>query len=456
MDIMSAEDLKKMNEEINKEMPLSGEEQGSLETPQSQPVTAAQEAPQDPRTRAKKKKGLGKVRVFILGMAAGFMLLLIAGQLLYPIRTGAVQTGTGQGSGPQSAVGSGTISKLKLLEQCIYDYYYEPEDVTPEKLETGMYKGLMSSLGDPYTEYYTQEEYKSLMEETTGVYKGIGAYIGLDNDTNAPVFTSIMPGTPAEKAGLKAGDIICAVNGKDTLTMETAEVASLVKGEEGTDVEIKVMRDGQYVTVTATRATINVPTVTSKMLPDNIGYIQINEFDDVTPAQFEENLAQMKKEGMTSLILDLRNNPGGTVTAVTQIASGILPEGLVFYMEDKEGRKDEYKCPGADFEYPVAVLVNEYSASAAEILAGAIQDAGIGKLIGTQTYGKGIVQNLYPLDDGSALKITIADYYTRGGRNIHKVGIEPDYIVELDTEKYEKDETDTQLEKAKEVLLNAE
>ncbi len=403
-----------MNEEINKEMPLSGEEQGSLETPQSQPVTAAQEAPQDPRTRAKKKKGLGKVRVFILGMAAGFMLLLIAGQLLYPIRTGAVQTGTGQRSGPQSAVGSGTISKLKLLEQCIYDYYYEPEDVTPEKLETGMYKGLMSSLGDPYTEYYTQEEYKSLMEETTGVYKGIGAYIGLDNDTNAPVFTSIMPGTPAEKAGLKAGDIICAVNGKDTLTMETAEVASLVKGEEGTDVEIKVMRDGQYVTVTATRATINVPTVTSKMLPDNIGYIQINEFDDVTPAQFEENLAQMKKEGMTSLILDLRNNPGGTVTAV------------------------------------------EYSASAAEILAGAIQDAGIGKLIGTQTYGKGIVQNLYPLDDGSALKITIADYYTRGGRNIHKVGIEPDYIVELDTEKYEKDETDTQLEKAKEVLLNAE
>ena len=192
------------------------------------------------------------------------------------------------------------------------------------------------------------------------------------------------------------------------------------------------------------------------MLSDNIAYIQITEFDDVTPAQFEENLAQMKKEGMTSMVLDLRNNPGGTVTAVTQIASGLLPEGLVFYMEDKDGRREEYKCPGAEFDYPIVVLVNEYSASAAEILAGAIQDSKIGKLVGTQTYGKGIVQNLYPLQDGSAVKITIADYYTRGGRNINKVGIEPDYVVELDAEKYEKDETDTQLEKATDLLLGGE
>lgn len=444
-----------MSEDRNRETPetpLSGEGQGSLETTQ----TLQAEAAGEPHPPKKRKKEPGKARVFILGMAAGFMLLLIAGQLFYPIRTGAVQTGAGQGSGSRSAVGSGTISKLKLLEQCIYDYYYEPDDVSPEKLETGMYKGLMNSLGDPYTEYYTAEEYSSLMEETTGIYKGIGAYIGLDNATNAPVFTSIMPGTPAEKAGLRAGDIICEVNGTDTLTMDTADVASLVKGEEGTDVEIRVMRDGKYIMVTATRATINVPTVTSRMLSDNIAYIQITEFDDVTPAQFEENLAQMKREGMTSLILDLRNNPGGTVTAVTQIASGLLPEGLVFYMQDKDGRKEEYKCPGADFDYPVVVLVNEYSASAAEILSGAIQDAGIGKLVGTQTYGKGIVQNLYPLGDGSALKITIADYYTRGGRNIHKVGIEPDYVVELDAEQYEKDETDTQLEKAREILLNAE
>ena len=441
-----------MNDDMYRETPVSGEDQRTMDIQQSQPVTSAQV----PLRTEKQKKEPGKVRIFILGMAAGFMLLLVAGQLLLPVRTSAGLTGTKQGAGAESAVGSETISKLKLLEQCIYDYYYEPETITPEKLETGMYKGLMDSLGDPYTVYYTEEEYSSLMEETTGVYKGIGAYIGLDNATNSPVFTSIMPGTPAEKAGLKAGDIICEVNGTDTLTMDTSEVAGLVKGEEGTDVEIKVMRDGEYVTVTATRATINVPTVTSKMLSDNIAYIQITEFDDVTPAQFEENLAQMKKEGMTSMVLDLRNNPGGTVTAVTQIASGLLPEGLVFYMEDKDGRREEYKCPGAEFDYPIVVLVNEYSASAAEILAGAIQDSKIGKLVGTQTYGKGIVQNLYPLQDGSAVKITIADYYTRGGRNINKVGIEPDYVVELDAEKYEKDETDTQLEKATDLLLGGE
>lgn len=262
-----------------------------------------------------------------------------------------------------------------------------------------------------------------------------------------------MKGTPAEKAGLKVGDIICEVDGTDTLSMQTSEVANLVKGPEGTEVEIKVYRDGNYVTVKATRATINVPTVDSSMLNDGIGYLQISQFDDVTPKQFDENLAKLKKEGMTSLILDLRDNPGGTVTAVTQIASEMLPKGLIFYMEDKNGKKEEYKCPGADFDIPVVVLINGYSASASEILAGAIQDAGIGELVGTTSFGKGIVQNLYPLGDGSAIKITVAGYYTRGGRNINKSGIEPDYTVELDKEKFENENVDTQLEKAAELLL---
>jgi carboxyl-terminal processing protease len=289
-------------------------------------------------------------------------------------------------------------------------------------------------------------------EETSGIYKGIGAYIGLDQKTNAPVFSGIMPGTPAEKAGLKTGDIICEVDGKDTLEMDTAGVASLVKGQEGTEVQIKIMRDGEYQTFTVTRATINVPTVTSEMLDNKIGYLTISEFSDVTAAQFEENYSKLMKDGMKSMIIDLRGNPGGTVTAVTQIASELLPKGLIFYMEDKNGEREEYTCPGAAFDLPLVVLVDEYSASASEILAGAIQDAGIGKLVGTKTFGKGIVQNLYPLGDGSAIKITVADYYTRNGRNIHKVGIEPDYTVEFDSEKYEKEEVDTQLEKAKELL----
>jgi carboxyl-terminal processing protease len=174
----------------------------------------------------------------------------------------------------------------------------------------------------------------------------------------------------------------------------------------------------------------------------------------VTPGQFDEEYSKLKAAGMKSMILDLRDNPGGTVTAVTQIASEMLPEGLIFYMEDKNGEREEYTCPGADFNIPMVVLVNGYSASASEILAGAIQDAGIGTLVGTQTYGKGIVQNLYPLGDGSAIKITIADYYTRNGRNIHKVGIEPDQVLEFDKDLYEKDKTDNQLEKAKEILLS--
>ena len=343
---------------------------------------------------------------------------------------------------------------MQLLEDCIREYYYEPETATVETLENGMYKGLMDSLGDPYTVYYTPEEYNSMTEETSGVYKGIGAYIGLDTKTGAPVFTGIMPGTPAEKAGLMVGDIICEVDGTDTLSMDTSEVANLVKGEEGTTVTIKVSRDGEYVTVTATRETINVPTVTSEMLDNQIGYLKISQFDDVTPGQFDEEYSKLKAAGMKSMILDLRDNPGGTVTAVTQIASEMLPEGLIFYMEDKNGEREEYTCPGADFNIPMVVLVNGYSASASEILAGAIQDAGIGTLVGTQTYGKGIVQNLYPLGDGSAIKITIADYYTRNGRNIHKVGIEPDQVLEFDKDLYEKDKTDNQLEKAKEILMS--
>jgi carboxyl-terminal processing protease len=190
------------------------------------------------------------------------------------------------------------------------------------------------------------------------------------------------------------------------------------------------------------------------MLDNKIGYLTISEFSDVIAAQFEENYSKLMKDGMKSMIIDLRGNPGGTVTAVTQIASELLPKGLIFYMEDKNGEREEYTCPGADFNIPMVVLVNGYSASASEILAGAIQDAGIGTLVGTQTYGKGIVQNLYPLGDGSAIKITIADYYTRNGRNIHKVGIEPDQVLEFDKDLYEKDKTDNQLEKAKEILMS--
>lgn len=422
-----------------------------VEGPQREAVAAGRDL-----SRRRRKRGRAqKAGIFAMGMAAGMVFLLIAAQLL-PMQIGASQSlyGNGEAStSSDSAVNENSIGKLRLLEQCIQSYYYQPEDVKQETLEDGMYKGIMDSLGDPYTVYYTEEEYNDLTQDTSGVYFGVGAYIGLDTATNAPMFTGIMPGTPAEAAGLEVGDIISEVDGTETLSKSTEEVAKMVKGPKGTSVSITVLRSGESLTFSVTRDQITVPTVTSEMLSDGIGYLKISEFSDVTPAQFDENYAKLKKDGMKSMIIDLRSNPGGTVSAVNQIASELLPEGLIFYMEDKDGKREEYKCPGADFDLPLVVLVNEYSASASEILAGAIQDAGIGKLVGTKTYGKGVVQNLYPLGDGSGIKITIAGYFTRNGRNIHKTGIEPDYVVELDKEKYEKDETDTQLEKAKELLL---
>ena len=188
------------------------------------------------------------------------------------------------------------------------------------------------------------------------------------------------------------------------------------------------------------------------MIDERIGYLQISEFYNVTPGQFDQALAELRDQGAKGLIIDLRGNPGGTVTAVTEIAGRMLPEGLVFYMEEKDGKRTEYTCRGADFDMPLVVLVDGYSASASEILSGAIQDAGIGTIVGTQTFGKGIVQNIYPLDDGTAIKLTVAKYFTRNGQDIHKVGITPDVVVEFDSEAYQKDETDNQKDKAVEIL----
>ena len=316
-----------------------------------------------------------------------------------------------------------------------------------------MYKGLFESLGDVYSCYYTPEEYKILEEQTQGVYYGIGAYVSQDVETGFCAISGVIKNSPAEEAGLMEGDIIYKVDGEDMAGLELDEVVSNIRGEEGSEVTLTLVRDGKNMEVTLTRARVNTPTVDSEMLQDGIGYLQITEFDDVTTEQFNENMAQLKADGLKGLIIDLRGNPGGNVTTVCAIAEQLLPEGLIFYMEDKDGNKTEYKCDGADFDLPLVVLVNEYSASAAEILSGAVKDAGIGKLVGKKTFGKGIVQNVIPLEDGSAIKLTIANYYTRGGNDIHLKGVEPDVEVDLDTDAYLDDGTDTQLDKALEVLM---
>ena len=396
------------------------------------------------------------MRGFLPGVLVGILVAIIAVGILFAVTgsggglSGAVSSYAGADG---SAVNEESINKLSVLEQYIDYFYYKSSEITEEEKENGMYKGLFESLGDVYSCYYTPEEYKILEEQTQGVYYGIGAYVSQDVETGFCAISGVIKNSPAEEAGLMEGDIIYKVDGEDMAGLELDEVVSNIRGEEGSEVTLPLVRDGKNMEVTLTRARVNTPTVDSEMLQDGIGYLQITEFDDVTTEQFNENMAQLKADGLKGLIIDLRGNPGGNVTTVCAIAEQLLPEGLVFYMEDKDGNKTEYKCDGADFDLPLVVLVNEYSASAAEILSGAVKDAGIGKLVGKKTFGKGIVQNVIPLEDGSAIKLTIANYYTRGGNDIHLKGVEPDVEVDLDTDAYLDDGTDTQLDKALEVLM---
>jgi len=337
--------------------------------------------------------------------------------------------------------------KMEELNGYIDQYYLF--DYTDEDVESGIYKGMMAGLGDVYTCYYTPDEYASFMESSNGNYSGIGAMLSQDYSTGIITVVQVFEGSPAEEVGLQPDDILYKVKGEEVTGQDLSLVVTDLKGEEGTDVDISVMRGTEEIDLTVTRRKIEVPTVESKMLTDTIGYIGITEFDDVTDEQFISALDELKNEGMQDLVIDLRNNGGGLVDVTCNILDQLLPEGLIVYTEDKYGnRQEEYSDAEHYFDGKMAVLVNGNSASASEIFAGAIKDYGVGTLIGTQTFGKGIVQSLFPLSDGSAIKITVSRYYTPAGNNIHEVGIEPDIILEKDTESAD----DNQLQKAIEVL----
>ena len=406
----------------------------------------------------------GRRSGFLPGMLVGILVAVIAVGILFALRGGSGSAsggiaGHGQsgasgqaGAGSDTAINSETIEKLKLLEDYTDYYYYKSSEVSNEQQINGVYKGLLDSLGDVYSCYYTPEEYQNIIEQMEGVYYGIGAYVSQDVETGQSVISGVIKNTPAEAAGLMEGDIIYKVDGNEMAGLTLEEVVSHIKGDEGTKVTITLLRNGSEIEVEITRAKVSAPTVDSEMLEDGIGYLQITEFDDVTISQFKENMESLRGQGMKGLIVDLRGNPGGSVTSVCAIAEQFLPEGLVFYMEDKNGERTEYPCSGADWDLPLVVLVNEYSASASEIFSGAVKDSGIGKLVGKKTYGKGVVQNLIPFEDGSAIKITVANYYTRNGNDINLKGIDPDVEIDLDSEAYLEDKTDTQLDKAIEVL----
>lgn len=345
------------------------------------------------------------------------------------------------------------VDKLGVLEEAIDKYFWQ--DVEDQTLQNGVYKGLLAALDDPYSVYYTTEELIALQEQTEGIYYGIGAYISQDKETGYVQISKIIKNTPAEESNLMQGDYIYAINGESMQGKDSTYVVSKIKGEEGSYVTITVIREGvsDPLDIEVERRKIESPTVEYEMHENGIAYIQITEFDLVTTKQFEDAYKLAKEEGMRGLIIDLRSNPGGNLSTVCDIARMILPKGLIVYTEDKYGERDEYSCDGKNqIQVPLVVLTNGYSASASEILAGAVKDYGIGKIMGTTTYGKGIVQKVINLSDNTAIKLTVSTYFTPNGNNIHKIGVEPDITVEFDADQYQKG-IDNQVEAAKEELL---
>lgn len=400
-------------------------------------------------------------RSFAGGMIAGVVLTLFLGcgyfvgkQLYRAFGSGSLaQSTVGIAENGGSVVNDSTEQKMDVIEQMIGEYFLE--EVDAQALEDGIYRGMISALDDPYSTYYSQEELEELQNKTQGIYYGIGARVSIDTDTLLPRIASVIADTPAEEAGLMANDLLYKAD--DTLLqgMDLSSAVALIKGDEGTTVHLTVIREGEsdYLEFDVVRRKLNNETVTYKMLEDNIGYIQIQEFDDVTLDQFTDALATCRGSGMEGLILDLRGNPGGNLSTVCDIARLMLPKGLIVYTEDKNGEREEYSCDGEhQMTEKLVVLVDGNSASASEILAGAVKDYGIGTLVGTTTFGKGIVQRIMRLSDGSAVKLTVSNYYTPNGNNIHKIGIEPDVEVPFESEPYLEDGTDNQLNAALEIL----
>lgn len=344
-------------------------------------------------------------------------------------------------------------TKITLLEAYIDKFYLE--EVDKSAYAQGIYKGLIQSLKDPYSTYYTKEEYKAMQESTSGTYCGIGASVSQRADTGIITIVKPFEGGPAYKAGILPGDIIYKVEGKEVTGEDLTEVVAVMKGEKGTKVNITIVREGEsdYLEFELRRDEVEVQTIEFELLQDKIGYISISEFDEVTAKQFRKALNQLEKQGMEGLVIDLRGNGGGRLDVVVDMLDRMLPKGMIVYTKDKNGEGEEYKSTNKEqFTKPLSILINDYSASASEVFAGAIKDYKLGTLVGTTSFGKGIVQTVFPLQDGTALKLTIAKYYTPNGNNIHGIGIEPDIKVELDESLAQKakitKEEDNQLQKA--------
>lgn len=345
-----------------------------------------------------------------------------------------------------NAWSSDVVSTLRVLRalQVVKSRYVE--DVSVDTLMAGSIKGMVNSLNDPHSIYMDNKMLKDFMIETEGSFGGVGIVIG----TKDKLLTVVAPieGTPGEKAGIKSGDQIIKIDGQDTKDLALDEAVNKIRGPEGSKVVLTIKRGEDTKDYTLTRSNIQIKTVAGKLLDNNIGYIRISMFNENTGDDFIHKLQELEKQGMKAIVLDLRDNPGGLLNESVEVAGQLVPKGPVVSVVTRDGQRETHSSNLAVPKYPVAVLVNGGSASASEIVAGAVQDTGVGTLIGTKTYGKGSVQTVIRLDEASAVKLTIAKYLTPKDRSINGVGIEPDITIEPSETK----DKDVQLEKALEVL----
>ncbi|MBN7772874.1 S41 family peptidase [Clostridium aminobutyricum] len=340
---------------------------------------------------------------------------------------------------------SARYGKLDSLYNTLSKYYYK--DLDEEKLKQGMYSGLFWGTGDPYTNYMTKEEYDNLVIKTTGKLQGIGVTMGIDKNGYI-VVVSVIKDSPAEHAGMKAGDLILAVDGVEYAGSNLDTAVANMRGDAGTKVNVTYSRNGENKDVVITRANITLDSVYAKTLENNIGYIYINSFETGTADDFEKELRNLEMKGVDGLIIDLRNNGGGVVESGVKIADMLLDEGVIAYTEGKTEERSYMKSTTGKTNLPYVLLINGGTASTSEIVAASIKDEKGGKIVGTTSFGKGVIQSMAPLKEGDAVKITIAQYFSPNGNVIQGVGVKPDYVVEMT----ENDKTDTQLEKAIELL----
>ncbi|MBC3888667.1 PDZ domain-containing protein [Acetobacterium paludosum] len=342
---------------------------------------------------------------------------------------------------------NGIKKLIELKNKISADYYKDTDDNT---MMDGAIKGMYDSLGDPYSTYFTKDEYSDFMEMATGEYEGIGVVVTQDDEGHTSVIAS-QKGTPAEAAGIKTGDRIVKVDGEDVSTIGSEAVVSKVKGPADSSVSLTILRGEETIDLALVRKAIQVETVGSRVI-GNKGYIQISEFGNNTATDFDTQLNALLAQNITGLVIDLRNNPGGGVQQAVNIADRLLGQTVVVYTVDKAGKKTEYNSDATQqLALPMVVLINEGSASSSEILAGALQDTGAATLVGTKSFGKGIVQEVISLADGSGIKITNSEYFTPNGNSINKIGLQPNDVIDASDDMKNNvftDEQDVQLQKA--------